>query len=207
MVNTWSNQLTGALEGLALGDLPLDASLRQALSALDPARMQSLTPEQAAELAKRLAQSGGKLSALQLGKPGGTPSGQATSCTNGAAVFAGQPGTGGSGTGPGTGSGTTPGEGPGAGGVSRGPGTAPLSFTQNPSEVGSTAQEQLSNPDMRHASPGEITGLTQGQHEVDRNAWQGSAAGGAAGTGQGGETVWMESLTPDERDVLKQYYR
>jgi hypothetical protein len=185
MLPAFNQQLTGALEGLKLGGIPADPSLLSQLSQLDPSSLGSLTPEQAAALAKQL---GSKSASLQkiLGKAGQCQSGGTCAATNGAATFAAQPG---------------------AGGVNRGPGTAPLTFTESPSQVGSTAKERVSNPNLENAPPTELLALTKGEHKVDESEYRGPASGGAASAGTGGEAVWEQNVTPEEREVLKHYFR
>ena len=94
---------------------------------------------------------------------------------------------------------------PGNGGVTRGPGAAPLTLGDEESKLGTKNQEAVENPDLSRATPGDLIGLGEQKHDVDQTQI-GPREAGAASTGQGGEQVWKESLTPDERAVLKRYF-
>ncbi len=48
--------------------------------------------------------------------------------------------------------------------------------------------------------------LKDGQHEVDKT-YQGPTTGGAAQEGKGGEQVWRDTLTPEEKAVLKRVFK
>ena len=50
--------------------------------------------------------------------------------------------------------------------------------------------------------------MTDGKHDVDKSAYQGSKQGGAIqNAGDGGSAVWQNSLMPSEREVLKRYFK
>ena len=49
--------------------------------------------------------------------------------------------------------------------------------------------------------------LQDGKHEVDKTAKGPLAAGAVQNAGQGGEQVWRESLTPEEKAVLKRVFK
>ena len=110
--------------------------------------------------------------------------------------------------------GTKPGEGeegdkPGRGGISRGPGAAPLSFSQNETDLGTKKTETLpSQLDFQRMAPGDVLGVSNGQHDVDKNAFNGPQQGGAIqNSGDGGAAVWQNSLLPSEREALKRYFK
>ena len=47
-----------------------------------------------------------------------------------------------------------------------------------------------------------------GEHDNDTTAFRGRQdAGAVAATGEGGELVWSQTLTPEERRVLKKYFK
>ncbi len=100
-------------------------------------------------------------------------------------------------------------EGPGRGGISRGPGTAPLSFSQDETSLGTKKAEALqSQLDVQRLAPGDVLGVSDGKHDVDKNAYTGPTDGGAIkDAGDGGAAVWQNSLLPSERDALKRYFK
>lgn len=104
-----------------------------------------------------------------------------------------------------------PGEGekPGKGGINRGPGTAPLSFAKNETNLDTKKTEALqSQLDAQRLAPGDALGVSDGKHEVDKNAYNGPQQGGTIqNTGDGGAAVWQNSLLPSEREALKRYFK
>ena len=87
-----------------------------------------------------------------------------------------------------------------------GPGAAPLFLGDTESKLGTNNQEAVTNDDLTRAAPADVIGLGEQEHELD-TAPVGPRAGGAADTGQGGERVWKDDLTPAERAVLKRYFK
>jgi hypothetical protein len=100
-----------------------------------------------------------------------------------------------------------PGEGLGNGGITRGPGTAPLTLSDEENDFGTKKNEAVSNTDMSRAQVGNMLALQDGKHEVDKSIKGPQAAGAVQNAGQGGEQVWRESLTPEEKAVLKRVFR
>ena len=120
----------------------------------------------------------------------------------------------GNGKGQGPGQGNKPGEGegegePGRGGITRGPGTAPLSLKGEETNLDTKKAEALTSQlDPSRMAPGDVLTVTDGQHQVDKNAYQGPKAGGAiSNSGDGGAAVWQNSLLPGEREALKRYFK
>ena len=99
------------------------------------------------------------------------------------------------------------GEGPGKGGIDRGPGAAPLFLGEQQSKLGTNNQEALSNPDLSRTTPADLIGIGNDKHEVDKSALGPRDAGAVGSTGEGGEQVWKENLAPQERAVLKRYFK
>lgn len=102
-----------------------------------------------------------------------------------------------------------PGEGPGKGGINRGPGTAPLSFNQDETNLDTKKLETLASQlDVKRLAPGDVLGVSDGKHDVDKNVPTGPQQGGAIqNTGDGGAAVWQNSLLPTEREALKRYFK
>ena len=47
-----------------------------------------------------------------------------------------------------------------------------------------------------------------GEHDIDTSGFRrGQDAGAVTATGEGGELVWSQTLTPEERKVLKKYFK
>lgn len=169
--------LASALKGLEMGNLPLNKDLLGQLKEANLSGLKSLTPEQMAALRKRLAQ-GTKVCKACLGdKPGDRE----------AMILA---------------SLMVP------GGKGGGKQSAPLHLDDKPADLGSKTTESVSNPDLSRALPGDVVGVSKGEHTVDRNAATSPTSGGAiTSTGQGGEAVWRNDLTPAEREVLQRFFK
>ncbi len=101
------------------------------------------------------------------------------------------------------------GESPGKGDITRGPGSAPLTLKEDGTNLDTTKTETLpSQLDMERLAPGDVLTLSEGKHEVDKNAYRGpQAGGGVSHTGDGGGAVWQNSLLPSEREALKRYFK
>jgi hypothetical protein len=68
--------------------------------------------------------------------------------------------------------------------------------------------QAVRNDDFSRAALGDHIGTRQGEHEIDPAAMQGlTNAGGVAGAAQGGEAVWVDRLTPAEREALKEFFK
>ena len=56
--------------------------------------------------------------------------------------------------------------------------------------------------------PGDLVGVGKGEHTVDPSAYTGpTSAGAALSEGTGGEAVWRDDLTPQERTLLKNFFK
>ena len=96
----------------------------------------------------------------------------------------------------------------GRGGVNRGPGHAPLMFSEAASDSGAGRTETASSDDLSRAALGELLGTERGEHELDPSKNSGpSAAGAVAASAQGGDVVWVDRLTPKERAALKEFFK
>lgn len=106
----------------------------------------------------------------------------------------------------GQGTASRPGEGPGRGGVSRGPGTAPITLADEASDLGTVKLEAVSNQDLSRALPADVVGISEGEHELDQSGTGPRTAGDIGSAGRGGETVWRDTLAPEEKAILKQFF-
>ncbi|MGI8603473.1 MAG: hypothetical protein ACR2OZ_10805 [Verrucomicrobiales bacterium] len=98
-------------------------------------------------------------------------------------------------------------EGAGAGSPQRGPGAAPLFLGDKQSKLGTNKQENISSDDLSRAAPADLIATRDDKHEVDKTPVNVREAGTVGNTGAGGEQVWKESLSPEERAVLKRYFK
>jgi len=88
-----------------------------------------------------------------------------------------------------------------------GGGPADLGLKDQPEDLHTKSTQGDSNIDPTRALPAEVIAMSKGKHQVDKNAPTGPVEGGAiSSAGQGGDAVWRDSLTPDEREVLQKYF-
>lgn len=99
-------------------------------------------------------------------------------------------------------------EGPGKGGITRGPGTAPLSLSEHESQLATQKVETISNDDMSRATTGDMIALTNAKPKADGEGFTTGVSGQeAAEPGKGGEAVWRDNLMPEERESLRAYFK
>ena len=98
--------------------------------------------------------------------------------------------------------------GSGMSGISRGPGSLPLSFNKAKSEIGSTKIETIKNTDISRIKFGKVMGVSSGKPDVDHSSFVDPVeSGNIKASGSGGEAVWRNVVVPKERDILKQYFK
>jgi hypothetical protein len=89
-----------------------------------------------------------------------------------------------------------------------GGGPAPLGLDDQAENLHTKRLEGASNEDPSRAVPGEVIAIAKGRHNVDKTTQAGVVEGGAiSSAGEGGDAVWRDSLTPDERQVLQKYFK
>src|SRR5206468_930773 len=87
-----------------------------------------------------------------------------------------------------------------SGGIGGGGKSAPLTVKQTPTDLHTKETDTVSNADMSHATIGDVVGVNKGEHAVKKTAPKQPVAAGAVGSsGTGGEVVWRDSFTPEER--------
>ncbi|MDF3058201.1 MAG: hypothetical protein K0R17_2416 [Rariglobus sp.] len=176
-------RLEAALRGMREGSLKVSPDLLKACEAC-AGNPRALTPGEAAQLRKSLAQAGGQLRGVR----GAEGAGAQIAGISGIVMM--------------------PGAAPGQGGVNRGPGEAPLSFSDTASDTGPGKTETVSNNDLSRAAMGDLLGTQTGEHDLDPSRAQGITSGGApAATAAGGEAVWVNRLTPAERAALSSFFK
>ena len=186
-----------ALADMKSSSLELDPELLKSIAGLDPKNLKSLSKEQMKELGESMKKKAGACNGM-CKNPGflGDGEGEDDELAEALGLLKKQgQGMGGEG------------EGPGNGGISRGPGTTPLTLSDEENDFGTNKKEAVSNTDMSRAQVGNMLALQDGKHEVDKTIKGPQAAGAIQNAGQGGEQVWRESLTPDEKAVLKRVFR
>lgn len=173
------DQFQQSLQGLQLGTLPLNKELLGKLKNLDASKLQNLPPQQLAELQKSLKKG---ITGCQACLGQGDKEHAAL-----VALITQQTGSGGRGG---------------------GGGPAPLGLKPTPTKLGTKKNESVTNDDLSHAAAGDLLGVSKGEHQIDPAKYTGPAAAGAIqSTGAGGEAVWKNQLTPQEREILERFYK
>jgi hypothetical protein len=197
--------------GLEAGGLEPGSRLAELLRELDAADLAALTPEEWAAIADRLAanrallrEALAKCKGFDLGECEGwceecadaEPCGACEGCKDGkdcrkACKTCGRSRT----------------ARPGRGGVNRGRGDAELAFGQK-NDLGTQAVEKLAGRlDPTRAAPDEVLAVIDGDHEVDRTAYEGPRAGGAvADAGDGGSAARVDALLPREQAAVRRFF-
>lgn len=185
-------QFDEAIQGLQGSDMKLDPGLMKELAQLDPKNLKSLSPEQLNQLRESLKKKAGSCNGM-CKNPGflGDGEGEDDALAAMMKLLNEQAEK----------------EGPGNGGIARGPGTAPLTLADNESRFDTNKNEGLTNSDMSRAQLSNTIGIQDGKHEVKEEALKSRAAGSVKDAGAGGEQVWKDSLTPDEKAVLKRVFQ
>lgn len=179
-----------ALADLKSSALELDPELLKAIAGIDPKDLKGLSKEQMDKLRESMKKKSGACNGL-CENPGflGDGEGQDDEMAQLYGML------------------KEEGEGPGNGGISRGPGTAPLTLSKEENDFGTNKTEAVSNTDLSRAQIGDMMALQNGRHEVDKTPTGAQAAGAVQNAGQGGQQVWRESLTPEEKAVLKRVFK
>ncbi len=98
---------------------------------------------------------------------------------------------------------------PGNGGIDRGPGAAPLTANATESRVKPGKLEAVSNDDLRNASLGDTIAIQDRAPDENEagEAFTITNTSGAASLGEGGDVVWKNELSPEERQLLENYFQ
>ena len=67
--------------------------------------------------------------------------------------------------------------------------------------------EGLKSRDLSRTLPGDLLQLMDGEHELNKENIGIRAGGEVANEGQGGDRVWKDSLLPDEKKALKEFFK
>lgn len=179
-----------ALADLKSSALELDPELLKSIAGIDPKNFKGLSKEQMNQLRESMKKKSGSCNGM-CQKPGFLGDGQGEDDAM-AELY-----------------GKLKGEceNPGNGGITRGPGTAPLTLSNEENDFGTNKNEAVSNTDLSRAQVGDMMALQNGKHEVDKTSTGPQAAGTIQNAGEGGQQVWRESLTPEEKAVLKRVFK
>ena len=180
-----TQQYQDALKGLSASQLPLNSKLLKQLENLDPSQLTTLNPAQLKQLRAQLNQA----SASSQKCLGMTP-GELTSSLQAeldVLLF-------------------IPGQGLGRGGITRGPGTAPVTLSNQPDDLHTNNLETVATGDFSRATLGDMLGLADGEHDIDTTSTGPTRAGKVGATGKGGALIWRDSLVPKEKEILKNYF-
>lgn len=188
-------EFSESMEAMKSGALPLHPDLLQELSQIDPKNLKGMSQEQLNQLRESLKN-------------------KSAACEGMGGEFGREKGFFGDGQGDdeaGRGSrdrmATGPdGEGAGEGGVSRGPGVAPLTLSEDENAFGTSRNEGVQGRDYSRSQLGSVLDIQEGRHQVDKSAVTPAAAGEVKSEGRGGEQVWRETLTPEEKAVLRRVF-
>ena len=185
-----------AVKGLDRNGLELNKELMEKLQGLDPSQLNQLDKEQIEELRERLRSASKTSDGLANGQ--GSDGGMSSDEKALQELLNGKNGQG---------EGESGQPGIGDGGTTRGPGTAPVNLSKDEKDLRSKNLEGVTNEDLSRAQPGDLLGIGDGQHDIDEIRVEPTAAGDVHSDGMGGTAVWRESLLPDEKKVLKKYFK
>lgn len=99
------------------------------------------------------------------------------------------------------------GEGPGRGGNNRGPGHAPGMLGTQADKLDLNKVARLNSNDLSNTLPGDLLETTDGKHTIDQSNAKTSSGGNTENTGAGGERVWKNSLLPQEKKAIKNFFK
>ncbi len=193
-----AQEFANAVQGLKNGPLQPNKELMKALEQLDPKTLcKQMSREQLEQLRQKLKKNG-QCAGQTSGH--GRPMGDTEKALREALEKA---ENGNLGAGPGQQEMAYEGDGT----PERGPGVAPLGMKKEPSELGTNHPEKESSRDLNRLTPGDLLGTTSGEHPVDKTKTGPVDAGTVGSEAKGGEAVWKESLMPEEKRVLKRFFK
>jgi len=179
-----------AMKNMALNSLGLNKELLKQLQGIDPKQlsqmqMGQMSKEQMDQLRKQMGKSCDKLGSMD-----GLPKlGENEDFDQWLAGMCNKPGTM-----------------PGRGGINRGRGDAPLFFGDE-SDLKTNNIETIKNGDLTNATPGDLLAVGETTHEIEEVNTGPQKGGEVSSKGKGGEAVWRESLMPNEKALLKRYFK
>ena len=182
------NEYDQALKKMQQGGMQPNEQLLKQLKNLDPKQLNQLTKEQVDQIRKNMQRHAQGLDPDGKGKQ---PGEQNDDWMN---------------EGEGEGEGED-GDGPGRGGISRGPGTAPNVLGKSHDDTGTGKHQGLKSDDVGNALPGDLLQTSDTQHDIDKTNRRPETGGTSSGKGKGGDRVWKNSLMPNEKKALKEFFK
>lgn len=177
-------EMEEAMKGLEANGMKMNEKLAKQIGEIDPSQlgqeaMKNLSSEQMQQLQKQLQQGSQALGSLE-GLPSLEPG-----------EMMGE---------------NRPGRQPGRGDISRGRGDAPL-FYGDENDLKTNQIEGVTNEDRSRAAMGDLLAIGETEHDDEEKKARSTSGGAVASEGKGGEAVWRESLLPNEKAVLKRYFK
>lgn len=207
-----AKDLANALQGLQNGAMQPNKELMDKLKSLDPEQLQQqLSKEELEQLKEELKR---RKEAAQQGGDPAEGEGQEGPGSEEQAMRDAVNGKDGEGEGEG-GDGNSNGEGEdgegegkqGAGPPTRGPGTVDLKPKKSESDLDTNNPEKEQTRDIKRLAPGDLLGTSDGEHDVDKTIVGPQSGGNTANKGEGGDAVQRENLLPEEKRVLKKFFK
>jgi len=189
------NEFGKAVENLNTGAMKPNQELLDQLKQIDPNQLGQLDQEQLNQLRENMRKMAEKLKQQRgnedggngndnKGKGGGNPTdGNEQSDSN------------------------EPGKSPGNGGITRGLNHAPDMLGDEMDKLDVEKQERLKSRDLSNTLPGDLLETTDGEHEIDKTQTKIRSGGNTENKGSGGERIWQNSLLPDEKKALKDFFK
>ena len=192
--------LRASVEGIRNSSMGISEPLQQQLSQLDPSKLKELDPDQLKKMLSNLQAKSNACKSCQGNGSGQEGRGASQALQE---LLDGKTGEGnGQGAGP-----SKEGEGMGRGGLNRGPGTGPLTFDQQTTDLGTDQLEEIESKDLSRSLPGDQLGTSDIEHNLKKSP-EGLPEGGAlAAPAGGGAAVWKDQLLPSEQKVLRRYFK
>jgi hypothetical protein len=189
------NEFEDALNQMKNGAMKPNKELLEKLGDLDPKNLGNLNQDQLDQLRENMREHAGK---CEGGQAGGAGQGGGAGQKDWLDEMLEENPNGGEGQN---------GEGAGNGGRNRGPGTAPGVLGRLGDDVETGKMEGLEAEDLSRTLPGDLLDVIDGEHDVERKDIGIREGGNIEDAGKGGDRVWRDSLDPEEKKALKEFFK
>ncbi|MGJ8657645.1 MAG: hypothetical protein ACSHX6_14450 [Akkermansiaceae bacterium] len=183
-----------AVENMDTGAMKPNKELLEQLKKIDPEQLNQLNEEQLNQLRENMRNMAEKLKQQQQN---GENDGDEDNEGEGNGDSEGEDGQGDK-RGPGH---------PGQGEIQRGPGHAPDMLGDEAEKLKLKKEERLKSNDLSNTLPGDLLETTDGEHDIDKTNAKIRGGGETENKGAGGERVWKNSLLPDEKKAIKNFFK
>jgi len=187
-----AEEFAEALQGLETGSMPMDKEMLAKLQKLSLEDLKKLDPAAAKAMCDKMGKNGEALKRM-LAQCKGTKPGEGEGVLSEEEILRML--------------GELPGEGPGKGGIDRGRGDAPMYHEDEESNLATKNLERTTNDDLTRAAPGDVLGVVEAEHQIDKTATTVGSGGAIGSAGKGGGRVWESDLLPEEKAVLNRFYK